>query len=95
MLAWLGSVAYTLQIYFDFSAYSDMAIGLGLCFGFKFNENFNYPYIATSMRDFWKRWHISLTDWFREYVYFPLGGSRVKNEDTRSEERRVGKECGS
>ena len=81
MLAWLGSIAYTLQIYFDFSAYSDMAIGLGLCFGFKFGENFNYPYIATSISDFWKRWHISLTDWFREYVYFPLGGSRVDNQD--------------
>ncbi len=81
MLAWLGSISYTLQIYFDFSAYSDMAIGLGLCFGFKFGENFNYPYIATSVSDFWKRWHISLTDWFREYVYFPLGGSRVNNQD--------------
>lgn len=81
MLAWLGSIAYTLQIYYDFSAYSDMAIGLGLCFGFKFGENFNYPYIADSVGEFWKRWHISLTDWFHEYVYFPLGGSRVKNQD--------------
>ncbi len=81
MLAWLGSIAYTLQIYFDFSAYSDMAIGLGLCFGFKFDENFNYPYIAVSVSDFWRRWHISLTSWFREYVYFPLGGNRVKNQD--------------
>ncbi|MDD6305447.1 MAG: MBOAT family protein [Clostridiales bacterium] len=81
MLAWLGSIAYTMQIYFDFSAYSDMAIGLALCFGFKFGENFNYPYIATSVSDFWKRWHISLTDWFREYVYFPLGGNRVSNQD--------------
>lgn len=81
MLAWLGSIAYTLQIYFDFSAYSDMAIGLGLCFGFKFGENFNYPYIADSISEFWKRWHISLTNWFHEYVYFPLGGSRVKNQD--------------
>ncbi len=81
MLAWLGSIAYTMQIYFDFSAYSDMAIGLGLCFGFKFGENFNYPYTAASVQDFWKRWHISLTDWFREYVYFPLGGSRVENQD--------------
>ncbi len=80
-LAWLGSIAYTLQIYFDFSAYSDMAIGLGLCFGFKFPENFNYPYIAASVSDFWKRWHISLTNWFRQYVYFPLGGSRVENKD--------------
>lgn len=81
MLAWLGSIAYSLQIYYDFSAYSDMAIGLGMCFGFRFPENFNYPYIAVSISDFWKRWHISLTDWFREYVYFPLGGSRVKNQD--------------
>lgn len=81
-LAWLGSIAYTLQIFFDFSAYSDMAIGLGLCFGFKFPENFNYPYIADSISDFWKRWHISLTSWFRQYVYFPLGGSRVSNKDT-------------
>lgn len=81
MLAWLGSIAYSLQIYFDFSAYSDMAIGLALCFGFKFAENFNYPYIATSISDFWKRWHISLTSWFREYVYFPLGGNRVTNQD--------------
>lgn len=80
-LAWLGSISYSLQIYFDFSAYSDMAIGLALCFGFKFGENFNYPYIATSIADFWKRWHISLTDWFHEYVYFPLGGSRFKNQD--------------
>ena len=81
MLAWLGSISYSLQIYFDFSAYSDMAIGLALCFGFKFGENFNYPYIATSVADFWKRWHISLTDWFHEYVYFPLGGNRFKNQD--------------
>lgn len=81
MLAWLGSIAYTMQIYYDFSAYSDMAIGLGLCFGFKFPENFNYPYIAESVSDFWRRWHISLTNWFREYVYFPLGGSRVANQD--------------
>ncbi|MBR2547344.1 MAG: MBOAT family protein [Eubacterium sp.] len=81
-LAWLGSIAYTLQIYFDFSAYSDMAIGLGLCFGFRFLENFNYPYIATSVTDFWKRWHISLTDWFREYVYISLGGNRTANKDT-------------
>jgi alginate O-acetyltransferase complex protein AlgI len=80
-LAWLGSISYTLQIYYDFSAYSDMAIGLALCFGFKFAENFNYPYIADSISDFWKRWHISLTNWFREYVYFPLGGSRVENRD--------------
>ncbi len=81
-LAWLGSICYSLQIYFDFSAYSDMAIGLGLCFGFRFRENFNYPYTAASISDFWKRWHISLTDWFREYVYIPLGGNRVENKDT-------------
>lgn len=81
MLAWLGSISYTLQIYYDFSAYSDMAIGLGMCFGFRFPENFNYPYVATSISDFWRRWHISLTNWFREYVYFPLGGSRVANQD--------------
>lgn len=81
-MAWLGLIAYTLQIYFDFSGYSDMAIGLGLMFGFKFEENFNYPYAATSVLDFWRRWHISLTSWFREYVYFPLGGSRVENKDT-------------
>jgi len=81
-LAWLGSIAYSLQLYFDFSAYSDMAIGLGLCFGFKFKENFNYPYVASSVSEFWKRWHISLTDWFREYVYIPLGGNRVANRDT-------------
>lgn len=81
LLAWLGGAAYTLQIFFDFSAYSDMAIGLGLMFGFKFEENFNYPYISKSVTEFWRRWHISLTTWFHEYVYFPLGGSRVKNQD--------------
>lgn len=81
LLAWLGGIAYTLQIFFDFSAYSDMAIGLGLMFGFKFEENFNYPYISKSVTEFWRRWHISLTTWFHEYVYFPLGGSRVKNQD--------------
>lgn len=81
MLAWLGCIAYTLQIYFDFSGYSDMAIGLGLMFRFEFDENFNYPYVASSITDFWRRWHISLTSWFREYVYFPLGGSRVDNKD--------------
>lgn len=74
--AWIGAVAYTFQIYFDFSGYSDMAIGLGRCFGFHFEENFNYPYIASSVSDFWKRWHISLTNWFRDYVYIPLGGNR-------------------
>lgn len=76
-LAWLGIIAYTLQIYFDFSGYSDMAIGLGRMFGFHFEENFNYPYISRSITEFWRRWHISLGTWFRDYVYFPLGGSRV------------------
>lgn len=75
--AWLGAIAYTLQIFFDFSGYSDMAIGLALMFGFHFNENFNYPYIAKSISEFWRRWHISLGTWFRDYLYFPLGGSRV------------------
>lgn len=75
--AWLGAIAYTLQIYFDFSGYSDMAIGLGRMFGFHFPENFNYPYIADSVTEFWRRWHISLSTWFRDYVYIPLGGNRV------------------
>ena len=74
--AWTGAIAYTLQIYFDFSAYSDMAVGLGLMFGFHFKENFNYPYISTSIREFWRRWHISLSTWFKEYLYIPLGGNR-------------------
>ena len=76
LMSWLGAVAYTFQIYFDFSGYSDMAIGLGLMFGFHFEENFNYPYMASSITDFWHRWHISLSSWFRDYVYIPLGGSR-------------------
>lgn len=76
MFAWIGAVAYTMQIFFDFSGYSDMAIGLGRMFGFHFLENFNYPYISTSITDFWRRWHISLGTWFRDYLYFPLGGSR-------------------
>lgn len=75
--AWIGILAYTLQIYFDFSGYSDMAIGLGKMFGFEFKENFNYPYIARNVSEFWRRWHISLSSWFRDYVYIPLGGSRV------------------
>lgn len=75
--AWLGALAYTLQIYYDFSGYSDMAIGLGKMFGFHFNENFNYPYISKNITEFWRRWHISLSTWFRDYVYIPLGGSRV------------------
>ena len=75
--AWLGALCYTLQIYFDFSGYSDMAIGLGKMFGFSFLENFNYPYISKTVTEFWRRWHMSLGSWFRDYVYFPLGGSRV------------------
>ena len=74
--AWLGLLCYTLQIYFDFSGYSDMAIGLGQLFGFTFLENFNYPYISASITEFWRRWHISLSTWFKEYVYIPLGGNR-------------------
>lgn len=76
--AWLGSLCYTLQIYYDFSGYSDMAIGLGSMFGFHFLENFRYPYCAASITDFWRRWHISLSSWFRDYVYIPLGGSRTR-----------------
>ena len=75
-LAWLGAISYALQIYFDFSAYSDMAIGLGKMFGFNFDENFNYPYISKSVTEFWRRWHISLSTWFKDYVYIPLGGNR-------------------
>ena len=74
--AWIGIIAYTFQIYFDFSGYSDMAIGLGKMFGFQIHENFNYPYTATSIKDFWRRWHISLSTWFKEYLYIPLGGNR-------------------
>ena len=75
--AWLGCAAYTFQIYFDFSGYSDMAIGLGKMFGFEFRPNFNYPYISRNITEFWRRWHISLSTWFKEYVYIPLGGNRV------------------
>ncbi len=75
-MAWLGIAAFAFQIYFDFSGYSDMAIGLGAILGFHFPENFNYPYIAASVKDFWHRWHISLSTWFKEYVYIPLGGNR-------------------
>lgn len=75
--AWLGAICYTFQIFFDFSGYSDMAIGLGRMFGFHFEENFNYPYVAKTVTEFWRRWHISLSSWFRDYVYFPMGGSRV------------------
>ncbi len=74
--AWIGTIAYTLQIYFDFSGYSDMAIGLGRMFGFDFLENFNYPYLSRSVQEFWRRWHISLSTWFRDYLYIPLGGNR-------------------
>ncbi len=77
MMAWSGIIAFALQIYFDFSGYSDMAIGLGKMFGFHFKENFRYPYISQSVSEFWRRWHISLGSWFKEYVYIPLGGSRV------------------
>jgi D-alanyl-lipoteichoic acid acyltransferase DltB (MBOAT superfamily) len=79
--AWLGAIAYSFQIFFDFSGYSDMAIGLGRMFGFKFLENFNYPYISGSVSEFWRRWHISLGSWFRDYVYIPLGGSRGKQTE--------------
>ena len=75
--AWLGIVCYTLQIYFDFSGYSDMAIGLGRMFGFHFPENFRWPYVADTVQEFWRRWHISLSSWFRDYLYVPLGGNRV------------------
>ena len=75
-VAWLGTIAYSIQIYFDFSGYSDMAIGIGRMFGFHFLENFNFPYISRSVKEIWQRWHISLTSWFRDYVYIPLGGSR-------------------
>lgn len=77
--AWLGAICYTFQIFFDFSGYSDMAIGLGKMFGFEFMENFNYPYISKSITEFWRRWHISLSTWFREYLYIPLGGNRRGN----------------
>lgn len=78
--SWLKPILYTLQIYFDFSGYSDMAIGLALMFGFKIKENFNYPLIASSITDFWRRWHISLSSWFKDYIYIPLGGNKVKTK---------------
>jgi alginate O-acetyltransferase complex protein AlgI len=81
-MAWLGVITYGFQIYFDFSGYSDMAIGLARVFGFKFLENFNYPFMSRSMREFWKRWHISLTNWFKDYLYIPLGGSRISTSRT-------------
>jgi alginate O-acetyltransferase complex protein AlgI len=80
--AWLGLVCYTFQIYYDFSGYSDMAIGLGRLFGFEFPENFNYPYASRSIREFWRRWHMTLSFWFRDYLYIPLGGSRVSTART-------------
>jgi alginate O-acetyltransferase complex protein AlgI len=80
--AWLGMICYTLQIYCDFAGYSDMAIGLGRMFGFEFKENFNFPYLAASVKEFWRRWHISLSSFFRDYVYFPLGGNRVSEKRT-------------
>ena len=79
-MAWLGAICYALQIFFDFSGYSDMAIGLGRIFGFRFLENFDYPYISKTITEFWRRWHISLGTWFRDYLYFPMGGSRVKSK---------------
>ena len=79
-MAWLGALAFSLQIFYDFSGYSDMAIGLGKMFGFHFDENFNYPYISKTISEFWRRWHISLGTWFRDYVYFPLGGSKVQSK---------------
>ena len=78
-MAWLGAICYSLQIFFDFAGYSEMAIGLGQMFGFTFLENFNYPYISKTVTEFWRRWHISLGTWFRDYVYFPMGGSRVNS----------------
>ena len=79
VMAWAGAIAFSLQLLFDFSGYTDMAVGTGSLFGFELPENFNYPYMATSISDFWKRWHISLTKWFTKYIYIPLGGSRVKS----------------
>ncbi|MBR2140815.1 MAG: MBOAT family protein [Rickettsiales bacterium] len=76
VIAWIGAVAYSFQLFYDFSGYSDMAIGLGAIFGFKFLENFNYPYISKSITEFWRRWHISLSSWFKNYLYIPLGGTR-------------------
>ena len=80
LLAWLGIISYTLQIYFDFSGYSDMAIGLAKLFGFELEENFNFPYISKSITEFWRRWHISLGTWFKDYLYIPLGGNRVNKK---------------
>jgi len=92
--AWLGAFCYSVQIYFDFSGYSDMAIGLARMFGFRFLENFNYPYIASSVQDFWRRWHISLSSWFRDYLYIPLGGSRYSQMRTYLNQMIVFLLCG-
>lgn len=83
--AWLGAIAFMFQIYFDFSGYSDMAIGLGHIFGFTFPENFKYPYISKSITEFWRRWHITLSTWFREYLYIPLGGKSTGQNQTDME----------
>ncbi len=80
--AWIGALAYTVQLYFDFSGYSDMAIGIGLMMGFRFIENFNFPDIFSSITEFWRRWHISLSTWLRDYLYIPLGGNRKGNVRT-------------
>lgn len=82
LVAWIGSFAYTIQLFYDFSGYSDMAIGLGLIFGFRFMENFNYPYISKSITEFWRRWHISLSTWFKQYLYIPLGGNKISKNRT-------------
>ena len=78
--AWMGIFAYSMQLYFDFSGYSQMAIGMGLMLGFHFPQNFNHPYLSTSMTEFWRRWHMTLGGWFREYVYIPLGGNRCSKQ---------------
>ena len=83
-VAWVGIICYSFQIYFDFSGYSDMAIGLGRMLGFRILENFNYPYISKSIKEFWRRWHISLSSWFRDYLYIPLGGNRKAGEGLTS-----------
>jgi len=80
--AWLGTIAYAIQLYFDFSGYSSMAVGLGLMSGFRFTENFNFPYVSRSITEFWRRWHMSLSSWFRDYVYIPLGGNRLGQAKT-------------
>lgn len=93
-LTWLGAIAYSMQIYYDFSAYSDMAIGIGQMLGFKFMENFRHPYAALSIKDFWRRWHISLSSWFRDYVYIPLGGNKSSNLTTYRNQMLVFLLCG-